>query len=98
MSDPPSYRPPSWLSAKPVSLLLLWFLALGLSALLVAAGRHWSAPLPPHPAAALAAVLLPPLVMAAWLLNRWRLPAAAPPAAAGSRQAGESCQPAQERI
>jgi hypothetical protein len=52
----------------------LWTLALGLSALMVAAGQHWPQPLPIRPGLALALVLLPPLAMALQLLGRWNLP------------------------
>ncbi|MFO7629503.1 MAG: hypothetical protein R6W06_08305 [Prochlorococcaceae cyanobacterium] len=45
-----------------------WLLALLLSALLVAAGRRWPAPLPIQPLPVLALVLLPPLGLALWLL------------------------------
>jgi hypothetical protein len=54
---------------------LLWFLALGLSAVLVGAGRHWPASLPLTSGPIWTLLLLPPLAMALWLLGRWSLPA-----------------------
>jgi hypothetical protein len=50
------------------SLLRLWGLALLLSALLVAAGRHWPQPLVPAPRAVWALVFGPPLLMVLRLL------------------------------
>ena len=54
---------------------LLWFLALGLSAALVGAGRRWPDPLVPASGPIWILLLLPPLAMALWLLWRWTLPA-----------------------
>jgi hypothetical protein len=54
---------------------LLWFLALGLSAALVAAGRRWPDSLTPASGPIWTLLLLPPLAMALWLLGRWTLPA-----------------------
>jgi len=53
---------------------LLWVLALGLSALLVAAGRHWPAPPIASQSLVWTLLLLPPLAMGLWLLGRWTLP------------------------
>ncbi len=66
----------------------LWLLALAISALLVAAGRHWPGPLPVRPGLALALVLVPPLLVGAWLGRRWVLPAGPPRGA--NRQEPES--------
>ncbi|MFM7360701.1 MAG: hypothetical protein ACKO6F_09475 [Cyanobium sp.] len=87
MAHPASHRPAaphrSAAPAFPVSpgklrtVAGLWALALGLSAALVAAGRHWPAPLPIRTDAVLALLVLPPLAVALGLLGRWRLPAAA---------------------
>ncbi|KEF42432.1 MAG: hypothetical protein ER33_06140 [Cyanobium sp. CACIAM 14] len=73
----------------------LWSLALVLSALLAAAGRRWTMPLPVVPWLVVALVLGPPLLMALVLLLRWRLP----PAGEGgeSPQATESVATTQER-
>ncbi|MFM7264256.1 MAG: hypothetical protein ACKOZW_01400 [Cyanobium sp.] len=60
--------------AKIRAVASLWTLALGLSAALVGAGERWSAPLPVRGDWAAALVLLPPLLMALWLLGRWALP------------------------
>jgi hypothetical protein len=54
-------------------LALVWLLALGLSALLVAAGRRWPQPLPLQPAWVWALLLVVPLVTLAALLVRWSL-------------------------
>jgi len=54
---------------------LLWFLALGLSAALVGAGRRWPDSLTPASGPIWMLLLLPPLAMALWLLGRWTLPA-----------------------
>ena len=58
------------------SLLGLWALALGLSALLVAAGERWSEPLPIRADLVVFLLLAPPLAMLTWLLRQWRLPTA----------------------
>ncbi len=60
--------------AKIRAVARLWALALALSAALVAAGEHWSAPPPIRGDWVAALVLLPPLAMALWLLGRWALP------------------------
>lgn len=52
----------------------LWVLALGFSALPVAAGRHWPQPLVITPRLIWLLVLGPPAVMALWLASRWSLP------------------------
>lgn len=54
-------------------LALLWLLALGLSALLVAAGRRWPQPLPLQSGWIWALLLLLPLATLAALLARWSL-------------------------
>ncbi len=51
------------------SIARLWALALALSALLVAAGERWPQPLPPRADLAWALVLVPPLLLALWLLR-----------------------------
>jgi len=71
------------------SVLGLWALALGLSALLAAAGRRWSEPLPIRADLVATLLLVPPLATTVWLLRHWRLPAAA--------EGGESVGCAQER-
>jgi len=53
---------------------LLWFLALGLSAALVSAGRRWPDSLTPGSGPIWTLLLLPPVAMALWLLGRWTLP------------------------
>jgi hypothetical protein len=58
------------------SLLALWTLALGLSALLAGAGQHWSEPLPIRADLVAFLLLAPPLAMLTWLLCQWRLPVA----------------------
>ena len=54
-------------------LALVWLLALGLSALLVAAGGRWPQPLPLQSAWVWALLLVVPLVTLAALLVRWSL-------------------------
>jgi membrane protein implicated in regulation of membrane protease activity len=71
------------------SLLGLWTLALGLSALLAAAGQRWSAPLPIRVDLLAFLLLAPPLATVVWLLRHWRLTAAG--------EGGESVDRAQER-
>lgn len=75
---------PSPTPAKGAQLLWSWGAALVVSALLVWAGRHWPQPLlaqawalqrPELPLLlALALVLLPPLLLGAWLLRGLRRP------------------------
>jgi len=55
---------------------LLWSFALACSAALGAAGRRWPDPLPIAALPVWLLLLLPPLLMALWLLGRWSLPAA----------------------
>ena len=57
------------------ALLRSWALALAVSAALVAAGERWPEPLPIQSALVWSLVLLPPALIAAVLLLRWRLPA-----------------------
>ncbi|MFN9645287.1 MAG: hypothetical protein ACK6BG_09285 [Cyanobacteriota bacterium] len=52
---------------------LVWLLAFGLSALLVAAGRRWPQPLPLHAGWIWALLLLLPLATLLALLSRWTL-------------------------
>jgi hypothetical protein len=52
---------------------LVWLLALGLSALLVAAGRRWPQPLPLHAGWVWALLLVLPLATLATLLAHWSL-------------------------
>ena len=59
------------LLSKLLRLALVWLLSLGLSAGLVAAGQHWSEPLPIHAAAVWALLLVVPLASLAALLARW---------------------------
>jgi hypothetical protein len=65
--------PPSPPPRKGGTIALVWLLALGLSALLVAAGRRWPQPLPPQPAWIWALLLVVPLATLAVLLARWPL-------------------------
>ncbi|MFY8149857.1 MAG: hypothetical protein ACOVNL_11670 [Prochlorococcaceae cyanobacterium] len=82
-----AFSGPSPLRAKLGSVAALWSLALALSLLLVAAGRHWSEA-PAAPAALVWTLLLAPsLLLAIWILSRWRLPPAGSPGGEG----GESC-------
>lgn len=60
-------------TSKLRQVALVWALALGISALPVAAGRHWMEPLTIRPAVALALVLLPPLLVGVWLGHNWDL-------------------------
>lgn len=55
-------------------LALTWLLALGLSALLVAAGRHWSQPLPIEAPTVWAALLLLPGATLVVVVARWSVP------------------------
>ncbi len=64
-------------------LAWLWGLALGFSALLVAAGRYWPEPLAITPWAVWLLVLLPPAAMALWLAGRWTM--------SPGGEGGESC-------
>jgi hypothetical protein len=59
---------------KLAGVVRLWALALAISALLVAAGERWPAPLPLQLPLVWGLVWLPPLAMGLWLLARWRLP------------------------
>ena len=58
---------------------LTWLLALGLSALLVAAGQHWPQPLPIRAGWVWAALFGLPLLTLVAVLARWSLPQAPPP-------------------
>ena len=83
--DDPKWRQVAW----------LWLLALGFSALLVAAGRHWPQPLVITPWLVWLLVLGPPAVMALWLAARWSLP----PGGEGGESSGgpQSIHSKQER-
>jgi hypothetical protein len=59
--------------SKTRAIALMWLLALGLSAVLVAAGRRWLEPLPPRAGWIWALLLLVPLATLALLLARWPL-------------------------
>lgn len=74
--------------SKVRSIARLWALALVLSALLAAAGERWPQPLPPRADLALALVLVPPLLMAAWLLLRRDPPVSSSPVGVG--ESGET--------
>ena len=56
------------------SVLPLWLLALGVSAALVASGQHWPQTLRVQPVLVWGLVLVPPGLMALWLLVQWRTP------------------------
>ncbi|MFN5194472.1 MAG: hypothetical protein ACK5E6_08610 [Cyanobacteriota bacterium] len=53
-------------------ILSLWLVALAASALLVAAGARWPDPLPVQLPVVALLVLLPPGLVAGWLLARWQ--------------------------
>ncbi len=82
-------------SSKLQQVGALWSLALVLSVLVVAAGDRWPGPLPIQPPLVAGLLLGPPLLMALWLLVRWRLPA--PDQGGGSLQGTESVQTTRER-
>ncbi len=56
------------------AVLPLWLLALGVSAALVASGQHWPQTLVVESALVWGLVLVPPGLMALWLLVEWRSP------------------------
>ncbi len=56
------------------SVLPLWLLALGVSAALVASGQHWPQTLVVQPVLVWGLVLVPPGLMALWLVAQWRPP------------------------
>ena len=56
------------------SVLPLWLLALGVSAGLVASGQHWPQTLMVQPVLVWGLVLVPPGLMALWLVAQWRTP------------------------
>jgi hypothetical protein len=82
-------------SSKLQQVGALWALALAMSVVLVAAGDRWPGPLPIQPSLVAALLLGPPLLMALWLLLRWRLPA--DPQGGGTHQGTESVETARER-
>ena len=73
-------------------LALTWLLALGLSALMVAAGQRWSQPLPIRAAWVWAALFGLPLLTLVGVLARWPVPQGPP-----SPEGGESSPAIQER-
>ena len=56
------------------SVLPLWLLALAVSAALVASGQNWPQTLVVKPALVWGLVLVPPGLMALWLVAQWRTP------------------------
>ena len=56
------------------SVLPLLLLALGVSAALVASGQHWPQTLVVQPVLVWGLVLVPPGLMALWLVAQWRTP------------------------
>lgn len=56
------------------AVLPLWLLALGVSAALVASGQHWPQTLVVKSSLVWGLVLVPPGLMALWLLGEWRSP------------------------
>ena len=56
------------------SVLPLWLLALGVSAALVTSGQHWPETLVVQPVLVWGLVLVPPGLMALWLVAQWRTP------------------------
>ena len=73
-------------------LALTWLLALGLSALMVAAGQRWPQPLPIRAPWVWAALFGLPLVTLVGVLVRWSVPQVPPPL-----EGGESSPAIQER-
>jgi hypothetical protein len=77
-------------AGKLASLLLVWGLALIISALLVLAGQHRPEPLVPTPALVWGLVLSPPLLMGLWIAGRWdRVQALEPTAGVGPGDPGD---------
>jgi hypothetical protein len=66
------------LPSKLTRVARLWFLALGMSAVPVLAGRRWPDHLPARADLAWCLVLVPPLLAALWLVANWAIPAAPP--------------------
>jgi len=73
-------------------LALTWLLALGLSALMVAAGQRWPQPLPIQPGWVWAGLFLLPLFTLVGVLARWPVPQAS-----AELEEGESSRALQER-
>ena len=73
-------------------LALTWLLALGLSALIVAAGRRWPQPLQIQSGWVWAALVLLPLLTLVGVLARWPVPQAS-----AEPEEGESSGAMQER-
>lgn len=76
--------------SKTRAVLRLWALALAISAGLVAAGLRWPQPLQPRGEVVALLLLGPPLLMALWLLSRWRLDAAGTAGQGAHPDRGES--------
>jgi hypothetical protein len=77
-------------NSKIRAVLRLWALALAISAGLVAAGVRWPQPLQPRGDVVALLLLGPPLVMALWLLSRWRLDPAGASGKGADPDRGES--------
>jgi hypothetical protein len=63
---------PAPVPSKARSVLRLWALALAASAALAASGERWPEPLAVQPALVWCLVLVPPALVALWLLSQWR--------------------------
>ena len=80
-------------SSKTRTVLLLWALALALSAVLAAAGERWPQPLQPQALPIGVLLIGLPALMALWLLSRWSLhPPAGPAQQVRAPDRGESGQ------
>jgi hypothetical protein len=71
---PVSPAEPAPVPSKARSVLRLWALALAGSVLLVASGERWPEPLAVQPAVVWSLLLVPPALVALWLLIQWRNP------------------------
>jgi len=67
-----SQAKPAPVPSKARSVLRLWALALAASAALAASGERWPEPLAVQPALVWCLVLVPPALVALWLLSQWR--------------------------
>lgn len=63
---------PATASSRARSVLRLWALALAASAALAASGERWPEPLVVQPVLVWCLVLVPPALVALWLLSQWR--------------------------